>query len=338
MKSLSGRLLLLACALMLSACSTSSPQMAAPSSSSVATVSATPLSRVPFAERVRASINIEYPDELVSVGGYVWVKTDDGHVLQVDPAKDSVVGDIKVDTTTDPSHYCQGLGTDGENVWACSAGGDENSRTIDVVRIDPRAKRVVHSVEVGKVFEQFGMPFLLDRIWVLTGKGDRLVGIDTATNQPGPGIDLGARCSQVASTGTSLLVACGLDNLVLRIDPEEAQVTQRLTISSPLTIAATANGVWLSQGDAVVRLDAESLSPVATFTGLPGEKDIYATGDAVWVRSEASFVYRIDPASNTLVEQILSDRALSMGGILVTSDSIWTTASDDGVLMRLKRS
>ena len=337
MKPPSGRPLLVACALVLCGCSTSSSPGAVASAPAIATVSAAPALRVPFEDRVQSSIDIDFPDELVSAGGYVWVKTDDGHVLQVDPGKNSVVADIKVDTTSDPSHYCQGLGTDGTNVWACSAAGDETSKTIDVVLIDPRAKKVVHTVKLGKVFGQLGIPFLRDRLWVLTGEGDRLVGVDVATGRPEAGIELGARCSQVASSGASLFVACGPDNLLLRVDPEEAKVTQRLAISNPLNLAAAANGVWLSQGDAVTRLDAQSLSPVAVFTGLPGEKDIYATTDAVWVRSKAGFVYRIDPESNTLAEQIRSSRALSMGGIAVTSDSIWTTASDEDVLIRLKR-
>lgn len=294
----------------------------------------TPSSIVPFEERVLATINIKYPDELAFVQGFIWVKTDDGHVIQVDPATNSVVGDIKVDTTSDPYHYCQGLSTDGENIWACSASGDENNRTIDVVRIDPSAKKVVETVKVGKIFDQFRMPFLLNKIWVLSGNGDKLVGIDTTTNQPSPAIDLGVRCLQVEAVGKSLLATCKLDNLVLRIDPEKMEITDRLTFTSPLNIAATENGIWLSQGNAVARLDTESLNPVVIFTKL-FNAEIYATKAAVWVRLENGFLYRIDPGSNQLVEQIKTDQSLSIGSILVTSDSIWTTASDDDTLIRL---
>lgn len=301
---------------------------------SVPTILPTPSSIVTLEERLLATIDIRSPDELALVQGFIWVKTDDGHVIQVDPATNRVVGDIKVDTTRDPFHYCQGLGTDGESIWACSASGDEDDRTIDVVRIDPGSRSVVETVAVGKIFDQLNMPFLLNQIWVLTGSGDQLVGIDVTTNLPGPAIELGARCFQVAAVSGSLLVTCSLDNLILRIDPEKMEVTERLTFTSPRNLAATENGIWVSQRNAVVRLDTESLNPVAEYPRL-SNADIFITEEAVWVRLENGFLYRIDPASNELMEQIKTDQRLSIGSILVTPDSIWTTAGDDDLLVRL---
>jgi hypothetical protein len=321
-------------ALILAACTTIPSQQHTPTPISVPTILPTPSSIVSFEERLLATIDIKYPDELSFVQGFIWVKTDDGHLIQVDPATNRVVGDIKVDTTSDPYHYCQGLGTDGENIWACSASGDEDHRTIDVVRIDPRSQSVVETVKVGKIFDQFNMPFLLNQIWVLSGNGDKLVGIDVTTNQPSPAIDLGTRCFQVAAVSRSLLVTCRLDDVILRIDPEKLEVTERLTFTRPRNIAATENGIWLSQDNAVVRLDTESLNPVLVFTKL-SNADIFLTKEAVWVRLENGFLYRIDPASNELIEQIQTDQSLSMGSILVTSDSIWTTAGDDDLLIRL---
>ena len=326
--------LLVMVALILAACTATPSQESTPTPVSVPTILPTPSSIVSFEERLLATIDIEYPDELAFVQGFIWVKTDDGHVIQVDPVTNRVVGDIKVDTTSDPYHYCQGLGTDGENIWACSASGDEDHRTIDVVRIDPHSQSVVETVKVGKIFDQFNMPFLLNQIWVLSGNGDKLVGIDVTTNQPSPAIDLGARCFQVAAVSKSLLVTCRLDNLILRIDPEKMEVTERLTFTSPRNIAATENGIWLSQDNAVVRLDTESLNPVIAFTNL-SNADIFVTKEAVWVRLENGFLYRIDSASNELTEQIQTDQSLSIGSILVTPESIWTTASDDDLLIRL---
>ena len=303
-------------------------------STSIPTILPTPSSIISFEERLLATIDIKYPDEIAFVQGFIWVKTDDGHVIKVDPVTNSVVGDIKVDTTSDPYHYCQGLGTDGENIWACSASGDEDHRTIDVVRIDPNSQSVVETVKVGKIFDQFNMPFLLNQIWVLSGSGDKLVGIDITTNQPSPAIDLGARCFQVAVVSGSLLLTCKHDNLILRIDPEKMEVTERLTFPNPRNIAATENGIWLSQDNAIVRLDTKSLNPVTTFPIL-SNAEIFATKEAVWVRLEDGFLYQIDPVSNQLIEQIKNDQNLSIGSILVTPDSIWTTASDDDLLIRL---
>ena len=303
-----------------------------------------------FDERLLATVNIAehplatanpfgfYPDEMVFAQGFVWTKTANGHVIQVDPATNSMVGALKVDTTTDIYHYCQGLGTDGENVWACSASGDADNRTIDVVRIDPQTQSIVETVKVDKIFDQFDMPFLLNQIWVLSGNGDKLIGIDVTTNQPGPAIDLGSRCFQLTVMKNSLLATCALDNLVLEIDPEKREVTARAAVQGPRNISATENGVWVLQDNAVIRLDPKSLTPVVAFTNLPrvgSMGDIFATDDAVWIREESGFLYRIDPASNEFIEQIKPDQGLTGGGVLVTSDSIWATAVDDFLLIRL---
>ena len=114
-------------ALLLAACTATPLQEPTPTPISVPTILPTPSSIVSIEERLLAIIDIKYPDELAFIQGFIWVKTDDGHVVQVDPATNSVVSDIKVDTTSDPYHYCQGLGTDGENIWACSASGARRS-------------------------------------------------------------------------------------------------------------------------------------------------------------------------------------------------------------------
>jgi len=90
-----------------------------------------------------------FPDELAFVQGFMWVKTDDGHLIQVDPATNNVVGDITVDTTRDyPAHFCQGLGTDGMNIWACSARGDaDNKIAVPTPPRSPALQRT-HTVPV----------------------------------------------------------------------------------------------------------------------------------------------------------------------------------------------
>lgn len=319
-------------------------------STSIPAILPTPSSTVPFDERLLATINIadhplatvnpigNHPDELVFAGGFIWTKTANGHVIQIDPSSNQMVGAIKVDTTTDLDHYCQGLGSDGENVWACSARGEEDNRTIDVVRIDPQTQSVVETVKIGKTFDQFEMPFLSNQIWVLVDNGNSLVGIDVTTNQPSPTIELGTRCFQLAATDKVLLATCATDNLVLEIDPAKREVTKRVNLKNPRNIVAAKNAIWVTQDSAVIRLDPESLSPVVAVTNLPGVGsmgDVFVTDDAVWLRHESGFLYRIDPADNELTEQIKPDQSFTGGSVLATSDSIWTTAIDDNLLLRL---
>jgi outer membrane protein assembly factor BamB len=329
--------------LILAACSSSSAQgpnasLATVTPTSAPAVLPTASSMVPLEERLLAKIDINYPDELVFVKDFIWIKTDDGYVVQVDPTTNKVVNEIKVDTTTDPGHYCQGLGTDGESIWSCSASGDENHKTIDVVRIEPQTQKVVETVKVNKIFDQFDMPFLNNQIWVLSGSGDKLTGIDVTTNQAGLPIDLGTRCFQLAVMERMLVATCTLDNLILQIDPEKKEVVRRVTLASPRVVATTRSAVWVAQDDSVVRLDPKSLNPMVVFINLPGvgtSGDIFVTDEAVWVRQDNGFLYRINPTRDQISEQLKLDEPLSGGSVLATSDSVWTTASDDNLLIRL---
>jgi hypothetical protein len=312
-------------------------------------VPATPLSLVRLEDRLLASINSNehplaspnmfgnHPEEIVFANGFVWIHLVNGHLVQVDPSTNSMVSAIKTDTTSVPQdHYCQGLGTDGKDIWICSASGDEDHKTIDVVRVDPSTQSVVATFEIGKIFDQLYMPFVQNQIWVLTGDGTKLVGIDVSNNQPSPAIDLGTRCFQLAILDNTLLATCGLDNLVIKIDPEKKEVIAQQTLQGPGFIAAAKNGIWVSQGNSVTRLDPESLNPIVTITGIT-PSDIHATEDAVWVWEYGKgILYKIDPTKNEVVEQIKPDKPfISGGGVLPTSDSIWLTVDENNLLLRL---
>lgn len=274
---------------------------------------------------------------MVLVQGFIWTKTADGRVIQIDPATNTIIADIKVDTATIPHHYCQGLGTDGEDIWVCSASSEADNTAIDVVRIDTETQRVIETIKIGKIFEQLDLPFLLDQIWVLTEGGSKLIGINIANNEISSMIDLGARCFQLAAAGAVLMATCPLDNLVIQINPERGEVIAQVTLQRPGYIAGNEDGIWVAQASSIVRLDPATLNPVAIFTNLPemDSGDIFIMKEAVWVRHEGGFLYQIDPTNNQFVEQIKIDQNFAGGSVLVTSDSIWATAYDDNLLVRL---
>lgn len=359
-------LLLAALTLILSACSTLMDQVGPvttpldppmpPTSSPMPTITRLPdILPTPSAvdslnDRLLATINIaehpladpimigNSPDEIVYVQGQIWTRTANGHLVQVDPVTNRITGAVKVDTTADPNNHCQGLGTDGMNVWTCAARDDGDERTIDVARVDPRTRRVVQTIRVDKIFDQFDMPYLFNRIWVLVGGGDQLVGIDTGTNRPGQLIDLGTRCFQLAAAGDTLLATCSLDHQVIRIDPQTGEVITRATITNPRLISAAGDSIWVTQNNELLRLDPETLNPVVAFTNLPSiglNGDIFVDENTVWVRLESGFLYMINPATNEIVEQVLPPEPFTGGSVIATADSVWTTAIDDYLLLRL---
>ncbi len=309
---------------------------------------ATPLSTVSMDDLLMASFNTKehplasptltgnHPDELVLADEFVWTHLDNGYLVQFNWFSNTISAAVKTDTTSDPFHYCQGLGSDGKDIWACSAAGDENHKTINVVRVDTSAQSVVETYEIDKIHDQLYMPFMQNQIWVLTGDGSKLVGIDVSNNQPNPAIDLGVRCFQLAALDNMLYATCAVDNLVIKIDPAKKEVVARQTLPGPQTLSAAKNGVWVSHGDKLTRLDPESLSPVVTYTGITGS-DINATERAIWVwEYNKGILYKIDPATNEVAELIKPDKPfMTGGGLLVTEDSIWLTANENDLVLRL---
>jgi len=278
-----------------------------------------------------------YPDELVFANGFIWVRAVSGFLLQVDPATNTMINAVKTDTTNNPQHYCQGLGTDGKDVWVCSAAGDEHLGPIDIVRVDTSTQSVIATFKVDKVFDQFFMPFAHNEIWAITGDGSKLVGIDVSTNQANPAIDLGAHCFQLAALDDLLYATCPVDELVLKIDPRKRKVVAQQTLERyPKFISTASNGIWVSQKNSITRLDPKTLNPIVVITGIT-ESGIYATVDAVWVwESWTGVLYKIDPATNEVSEVIKPEKPFRNGGeVLATPDALWLTANGDKLLIRL---
>lgn len=276
-----------------------------------------PLSTVSMDDRLLATIHADehplstsnlagnYPDELVFANGFIWVRAVSGYLIQFDPATNTMINAVKTDTTNNPQHYCQGLGTDGKDVWVCSAAGDEHQGPIDIVRVDTSTMSVVATFKVDKVFDQFFMPFAQNQIWALTGDGSKLVGIDVSTNQANPAIDLGSHCFQLAALDNFVYATCPVDELVLKIDPRKKKVVAQQSLERyPKFISAASNGIWVSQTNSITRLDPKTLNPVVVITGI-AESGIYAMEDTVWVwESWTGVLYKIDPATNEVLELI----------------------------------
>lgn len=340
-------LILVACGPQATPASTATPAPTAKPTSNPRTP-LTPETVVPLAERLLATINIDkhplsdpqmignYPEEMVFVQGYIWVRTTNGHLVQVDPATNAIVSAVKVELTPhDPNWYCQGLGTDGKDIWSCAARGGEDDHTIDVVRVDSATQSIVQTFEVNKIYDQDNLVFLGNQIWVLTGKGDQLVGINVTTNEIAPALDLGVRCSQLAAINGSVYATCGYDNVVLQIDPAKKEVSRRIDIEGAVFIDGNESDLWIVAHNSLVRLDAKTLAPIAEFGPVGSVPYILVTDDAVWLNQDGGFVFRIDPASNKVVEQIeRSDFAYGYA-LVVAADSLWVTDTEGYLLYRL---
>lgn len=273
------------------------------------------------------------PDGLVSVAGSIFVKTDDGAVVRIDPTSRRVTGRVKLDTTHDVSHYCQGIGTDGTYVWACATG----PRTTGVVQLDPLTLRKVGGVAVDKVFDQLTLPHNRQGIWVLVNSGRAIAVVDPRT-RTSVTYALPYRCQQVAVSDIRVVTSCSADGRVLVLDPMTGHVLADAHLQSPRLATVVGQDVWVDTSDGLTRLGPD-LSVRTIYSrvtaGLDG--DVVTSEGAVWVRGRGGLIWKIDPQRNVVVDLFQPPSPISAGSLLVTQDSFWTSASNDGYVARIRR-
>ncbi len=273
-----------------------------------------------------ADVEVDFADGLATLDGAVFVKTDDGHVVRIDPGTATIVASALVDTSGQAGKYCMGMGSDGSTLWACSAGKE----TTDLVRLDPETLEVLETAPVDKLFDQLTLPVTAGNVWVLSGSGDELVG----TGDDGSRYPLGRRCFQLAATETTVYATCSVSDEVVAVDLETGDVTAA-EVNNPINITATDEAVWVS-GVGVTRLDPDLGNPrqITELTAGP-EGDLLAAGDDLWLRNPSGFLYRLDPDSGEVRRQYLPDEPLTGGSVLVAGDNVWASAGDDNLVIRV---
>jgi outer membrane protein assembly factor BamB len=261
------------------------------------------------------------PDWLAADDSGVWVKHDDGAVAHV-PADGGEV-DLTVELGGDK---CQGLGVGLDAVWACAG--------ADVARIDPATGEVDAVLSVGKAFSQGHLVTASGRLWVLTGDGSTLVGVDPGTGAPVTTVPLGVRGTDVAVGDAGLWVVSMLDGQVLRVDPAGTVALRVTGVDEPVAVAVT-DAVWVGAVGETRRIDpvtGQTLASSEIGTGRDGA--VAVAPDGVWVRSAERFLVRLDPDSGAAVGGISAD-VESSGDVVVAFGSVWTTAYDDATLFRI---
>ena len=277
-----------------------------------------------------ATVEISQPDALAELNGSLFVRSDTGEVTRVDTTSAEVLNSADVDTENDSRHFCTGLAADATSLWTCSAGPDGT----DLVRLDPETLEETARVGVDKLFDQLTLPVVDGRIWVLSGSGDRVTMVDAATGET-QASPLGRRCFQLAATASRVYATCMLTDEVLALDASTGEVVSTTAVRHPVNLSVSGERVWVSTADGLVSLTAD-LEPQETYPGLSAgqDGDLVATAEAVWIRQAGGFLFRLDPATGA-VRQFAIDPVPSGGSLLVTGDSVWTSAYNDNVVYRI---
>jgi streptogramin lyase len=296
------------------------------------TTSAAPAASVKYSTRRQATITVTNGDGLVAAAGAVWVKTDDGRAVRVDPATNRVTDEIKLDTVADESQHCQGIGTDGVSVWACAT-GDEGT---GVAQIDPKARRVVRRVPVGKVFDQLALPSTSRGIWVLTADGTSASVVEPATGRV-TAYPLGSRYLQLAALADRVVATSSTKDAVIVLDAANGAVVGRISLPKPRMAALAGTDLWIDTEQGLTRVTRDLVvRSVYADLGAGSGGDLVAAAGAVWLRESDGTITKVDPASGRLVERITPEQPLTAGSLLVAFGSIWTTSSDQGTVVRLR--
>ena len=186
-----------------------------------------------------------------------------------------------------------------------------------------------------KSYEQGHLAAGFGRVWVLTGDGSELVGIDAETNQATAPIPLAARGTDLAVDDTSVWVVSGVDGQLLRIDPATNQVIGRRDDLDGPRVVDTTGGLWVGDGSSTLRIYPETLETITTIPFGPGRDGDVALGPSgLWIRTADPFLRRVDPDNGALLETIGAD-VTSPGDTLVAFGALWTSAYNDAALFRL---
>lgn len=293
-------------------------------------ISAEGAKRVDLSDRLLARISIPSPDWMASAFGSLWVKRDDGRVVRVDPQRSNVIEEIGPGPLGQRS--CQGIGASDEAIWSCPPG-------VALQRIDPEANSIAATIRIDKFQDQGRIASAAGLVWVLTDSGAKLTGIDPRTNEPAEKVALGGRCGDLAARGDTLWAMCPLEDRLLRVDAEAGEVNDELSLAGA-TNASVGDHLWVGFEAGVAQIDPQTLEVLAVYDVHPRYGgSIFAAEDAIWVREEGgSFLTRIDPEAQQIVERIRAPGLPSGGDVVQIGDSVWATAFDDATLVQLEAS
>lgn len=285
--------------------------------------------------------NIEgEPDWPLEGFGSLWLMapdSDEPSLLRVDPATNEVIAAIGL---PGPTRLCQGFTVTDDAVWACTPDG--------ALRIDPATNSVAGEVTFEAAPVAGRLAFGSGSVWAIGSDGIRpnvLVRIDP-TAMTATAIPLGHGGANLAYGFDAVWITAPQDGLILRVDPASEEVTEHATgLARPQVIVVGPDSLWVtlfgseepaSDETTVVRIDPTDGSAVTEIaTGAASENlgGLWATEDAVWVRAPSTFLTRIDPATNEVVETVSGPAGA--GDVTVAFGSLWATAGNALTVYRL---
>ena len=288
----------------------------------------TPGVKIPI-ERLKPEAVFPYPGspDWIAVDESVWVSNrPKDSVARLDPKTNTVAATLAVGTGP-----CSGLAVAFGSLWVPNC-GDKTIARVDLGsgEVKPVIRTTIASSE-GSIVAGAGS------IWIMTDAKGTLARYDPATNALVAEIYVAAGSYGLAFGDDAVWVTSTDGNVVTRVDPHTNLVVETIPVGkAPRFIAAGAGGVWtLNQGDgSVSRIDPKTNKVAATIeVGVPGGGGDIAVGEgSVWVTAFEYPLSRIDPSTDTVVQQFYGK-----GGdaVRVGLGSIWLSNLEAGNVWRI---
>ena len=280
-------------------------------------------------DRLKPDAVFPYPGspDWIAVDESVWVSNrPKNSVARLDPKANAVAATIAAGAGP-----CSGLVVAFGSVWVPNC-GDKTIARIDAATgaVTPAIKSTIASSE-GSIAAGAGS------IWIMTDAKGTLARFDPATNALVAEIYVAPGSYGLAFGDDAVWVTSTDKNIVTRVDPHTNLVVETIAVgNAPRFVAAGAGSVWtLNQGDgSVSRIDAKTNKVTATIeVGVPGPGGDIAVGEgSVWVTAFEYPLSRIDPSTNTVVQQFYGK-----GGdaVRVGLGSIWLSNLEAGNVWRI---
>jgi virginiamycin B lyase len=284
--------------------------------------------RIPM-DRLKPDQVFEVPGtpDWIAIDEHVWISNEPKNsVTRIDPKTNAVVATITVGKAP-----CSGLAAGFHTLWVPNCGDSTISR------IDLETGKVAATLPMTIGSDEGGLAAGAGSVWLMTDAKGTLARIDPATNRTVAEIYVAPGSFTVAFGEGAVWITSTESNLVTRVNSYTNVVEQTIAVGPrPRFLAIGEGSVWtLNQGDGTIsRIDPGTNKVVATIeAGIPGSGGEIAVGEgSVWATSFEYPITRIDPATNTVIQQFHGP-----GGdaIRVGHASVWLSNLRQGNVWRL---
>jgi len=288
----------------------------------------TPGIKIPI-ERLKPDAVFPYagaPD-WIAIDESVWVSNrPKDSVARLDPKANVVAAVIPVGKGP-----CSGLAPGFGSLWVPNCG----DKTM--TRVDLKTGTVTATFGTTIASGEGSIATGAGSVWLMTDAQGTLARFDPSTNKVVAEVYLPPGSFGLAFGEDALWVTSTQSDSVARVDPHTNLVVETIKVGkAPRFIGTGSGAVWtLNQGDgSVSRIDPKTNKVAATIdVGVPGSGGDIAIGEgSVWVTSFEFPLSRIDPSTNTVVQQFFGK-----GGdaVRVGLRSVWLSNIEAGNVWRL---